>query len=76
MFMTADGRLARAIGLVLVTWERSLASVGCAASAGADVLAAARVRLLGASSDPPQQPTRRDGVADVIVLSKKRKHEG
>jgi hypothetical protein len=74
MFMSVDRRLARAVGLVLVTWERSLAAVGCTASAGADVLAAARVRLLP-SSDPPQQPMPRDGVADIIVLSKKRKHE-
>jgi hypothetical protein len=54
--------------------EFSFACVGCAASASADVLAAARSHLLRAAAGPPP-PTDTEGIADVIVLSRGRKHE-
>jgi hypothetical protein len=75
MFMSVDRRLALPVEVVLVTWECTLARVGWAASAAADVLAAARVRLLRTSSSPRQQSTRTNGVADVIVLADERKRE-
>ena len=54
--------------------EFSFACVGCAASASADVLAAARSHLLRATAGPPP-PTRTEDIADVIELSRGRKHE-
>ncbi|MGZ8748593.1 MAG: hypothetical protein ACXWZ2_16680 [Mycobacterium sp.] len=54
--------------------ESSYACVGCAASASADVFANARSHLLRVTAGPrPQTPT--EGIADVIVLSRGRKHE-
>ncbi len=72
--MHVDKRLALPVGLLLAVLEYSFARVGWAASASADVVAAARWRLLGATSGP-RPSTRREGVADVVVLSDKRKHE-
>ena len=54
--------------------ECSFACVGCAASAGAEVFAAARSHLLRVTAGP-RPPTRPEGIADVIVLSRGRKHE-
>ena len=54
--------------------ECSFACVGWAASASADVLAAARSHLLGVTAGP-RPPTRTEGIADVIVLSRGRNHE-
>lgn len=54
--------------------ESSSACVGCAASASADVFAAARSYLRQVTADP-RPPTRTEGIADVIVLSRGRKHE-
>ena len=54
--------------------ESSFACVGCAASASADVFAAARSHLLRVTAGP-RLPTRTEGIADVIVLSRGRKHE-
>ena len=59
---------------LLETLESSFACVGCAASASADVLAAARSHLLRATAGPPP-PTRTEDIADVIELSRGRKHE-
>jgi hypothetical protein len=73
--MNVDRRLAFPVEIALVTWECSLARVGWAASAGADVLAAARVRLLRATSSPRQQSMQNSDVADVIVLADERKRE-
>jgi hypothetical protein len=59
---------------VLGALECSFAGVGCAASASADVVAAARSYLRQVTADPrPATPT--EGIADVIVLSRGRKHE-
>jgi hypothetical protein len=73
--MSVNRRLALPVEIALVTWECSLARVGWAASAGADVLAAARVRLLRTSSSPRQQSMQNGDVADVIVLADERKRE-
>ena len=54
--------------------ESSFACVGCAASASADVFGAARSHLLRVTAGP-RPPTRTEGIADVIVLSRGRKHE-
>ena len=54
--------------------ESSFACVGCAASASADVFAAARSHLQLVTAGP-RLPTRTEGIADVIVLSRGRKHE-
>jgi hypothetical protein len=54
--------------------EFSFACVSCAASASAEVFAAARSRLLRMTAGPPP-PTDTEGIADVIVLSRGRKHE-
>ena len=54
--------------------ESSFACVGCAASASAEVFAAARSHLLRVTAGP-RPPTRTEGIADVIVLSRGRKHE-
>ena len=72
--MNVDSRLALPVGLLLAALECSFARVGWAASASADVFAAARLRLLGATPDP-RPPTGREDLADVIVLSNERKHE-
>jgi hypothetical protein len=72
--MNIDNRLALPVGLLLAVLEYSFARVGWAASASADVVAAARWRLLRATSGP-RPSTRQEGIADVIVLSDERKHE-
>jgi hypothetical protein len=54
--------------------ECSFAGVGCAASATADVFAAARSHLLRVTAGP-RAATRPEGIADVIVLPRGRKHE-
>jgi hypothetical protein len=54
--------------------EFSFACVGCAASASADVVADARSHLLRVTAGP-RPPTDTEGIADVIVLSRGRKHE-
>jgi hypothetical protein len=59
---------------LLAALECSFAGIGCAASASADLFAAARSRLLRVTAGP-QPPTRPEGIADVIVLSRGRKHE-
>src|SRR5689334_5121573 len=73
--MSVDSRLALPVELLLAAWECILTRVGRAAAASADVLAAARLRLILAGPVPRQQPKHGDGVADVIVLSRERKHE-
>ena len=70
--MNAD-RLAVLPIRLLGAFEYSLACVGCAASASAEVFATARSHLLRVTAGPP--PTRMEGMADVIVLSRGRKHE-
>jgi hypothetical protein len=59
---------------VLETLESSCACVSCAASASAEVFAAARSHLLRVTAGPPP-PTDTEGIADVIVLPRGRKHE-
>jgi hypothetical protein len=59
---------------VLGALEFSFACVGCAASASADVVADARSHLLRVTAGP-RPPTRTEDIADVIVLSRGRKHE-
>jgi hypothetical protein len=59
---------------LLAALECSFACVGCAASASADVFAAARSHLQRVTAGP-RPPTRPEGIADVIVLSRGRKHE-
>jgi len=54
--------------------EFSFACVACAASASADVLAAARSHLLHVTAGR-RPPTRTEDIGDVIVLSRGRKHE-
>ena len=71
--MYAD-RLAVVPIRLLGALESSFACVSCAASASADVFAAARSHLLRVTAGPPP-PTDTEGIADVIVLSQGRKHE-
>ena len=71
--MNAD-RLAVVPIRLLGALECSFACVGCAASASADVFGAARSHLLRVTAGP-RPPTRTEGIADVIVLSRGRKHE-
>ena len=59
---------------LLAALECSFACVGCAASASADVFAAARSHLLRVTAGP-RPPTRTEDIADVIVLPRGRKHE-
>lgn len=72
--MKVDGRLTFPVELLLAALECQFARVSWAAAAAADVFGAARLRLLGATSDP-RPSTRREDIADVIVLSDGRKHE-
>jgi hypothetical protein len=59
---------------LLAALECSFDCVGCAASVSADVFAAARSHLLRVTAGP-RPPMRPEGIADVIVLSRGRKHE-
>jgi hypothetical protein len=59
---------------VLGALECSFAGVGCAASASADVFAAARSHLIRVTAGP-RPPTDTESIADVIVLPRGRKHE-
>ena len=72
--MNVDNRLTLPVALLLAALECSFARVGRAASAIADVFAAARWQLDN-DDVPSSASTRRDGIADVIVLSNERKHE-
>ncbi|WP_197501227.1 hypothetical protein [Mycobacterium sp. 852002-51057_SCH5723018] len=72
--MNVDSRLALPIEFVLAVWEHWFATLGRTASASAGLVAAARRRLLRAKSGP-RPSTRREGIADVIVLADERKHE-
>lgn len=72
-FMNAD-RLAVLPIRVLGAWECSFACVEFAASACADALTAARSHPLRVTAGP-RPPTRTEGIADVIVLSRRRRHE-
>jgi hypothetical protein len=71
--MNAD-RLAVLPIRLLGALECSFTWVGCAASASADVFAAARSHLLRVTAGP-RPPMRTEDIADVIVLSRGRKHE-
>ena len=71
--MNAD-RLAVLPIRLLAALECSFDCVGCAASASADVFAAARPHLLRVTAGP-RPSTRPEDNADVIVLSRRRKHE-
>jgi hypothetical protein len=59
---------------LLEALEYSFACVGCAASANAEVLATARSHLLHVTAGP-RPSTDTEGIADVIVLPRGRKHE-
>jgi hypothetical protein len=72
--MRVDSRLTSPIELILAVWAWHLSRISRAASAGADVLAAARLRLFAAASSKPPT-TSQEGLADVIVLSDGRKRE-
>ena len=71
--MNVDNRVMLPVALLLTVWERSFATIGWVASAGADVFATVRLHLQGAPSAVPS--ARREDMADVIVLSNERKHE-
>ena len=72
MFMNVDNRLALPVRLLLAALDCSCARVGWAASVSADVCAAARSRLSRATHNL-RPSTQRQDIADVIVLSDKRK---
>jgi hypothetical protein len=71
--MNAD-RLAVVPIRLLGALECSFACVGCAASAGAEVFATARSHLLRVTAGS-RSTTRTEGIADVIVFPRGRKHE-
>jgi hypothetical protein len=60
----------RALGAL----QSTFACIGCAASASADIFASAKSHVQRVTASPPP-PTRTEGTADVIVISRKRKHE-
>jgi hypothetical protein len=59
---------------VLGTLEYTFACVGCTASASSEIFAAAKSHLQRANVGP-QPATRTEDIADVIVLSRRPKHE-
>jgi hypothetical protein len=72
--MNVDTRLALPVELLLAVLECSFARLSWAASASADVLAAARLRIFLATSN--RRPSaHEEGIADVIVLSRGRNDE-
>lgn len=72
--MNADRLAVLPIRLLVGALGFSFVCIGRAASASADLFSNAKSRLLRVTSDPPP-PTRTEGIADVIVLSPRRKHE-
>ena len=59
---------------LLEVLECSFTCVGCAASASAEVFGTVRSHLLRVTAGP-RSTTRTEGIADVIVLPRGRKHE-
>ena len=72
--MNADRLAVLPIRLLVVALEFSFACIGRAASVSTDVFSNARSRLLRATAGPPP-PTGTEGIAEVIELSCRRKHE-
>jgi hypothetical protein len=74
--MNGDSWLTLPVRIWLAAMEYSFAQVGWVASASADALATARLRMLLSSSERPPKPAQPEqGMADVIVLADERKHE-